>query len=88
MRRIIVLFIFALGLFSHVSAVDFSDDRGVTVSAMFGVSHSHSSYFNENYYGLVVSPRIGYRFNPAWEAGALFKYERYGYSDKYLGTGI
>lgn len=82
------MFALVLGSLFHVSAIDFSDDRGVTVSAMFGISHSHSSNFNENYYGLVASPRIGYRFNPAWEAGALIRYERYGNYDKYLGAGI
>lgn len=89
MRKIIVLFIFALGLFSHVSAVDFSDDRGVAVSVLFGISQEHRTYAHkDNHYGLVVSPSIGYRFNPTWEAGALFRYEKFGEFEKYFGVGI
>ncbi|WP_290088912.1 hypothetical protein [Paramuribaculum intestinale] len=42
-------------------AIDFSDDRGITLSALFGVSHSHRSFnhHSDNHYGLAALPRIG-----------------------------
>ena len=90
MKKLTILLIIVLGLSVHASAVDFSDDRGVTVTALFGISQNHRSYnhYSDNYYGLVASPRIGYKFNSTWEAGALFRYEKSAEYHKYIGAGI
>ncbi len=90
MKTLTILLIIVLGLSVHASAVDFSDDRGVTVTALFGISQNHRSYnhYSDNCYGLVASPRIGYRFNSTWEAGAHFRYEKFGKYDHYIGAGI
>lgn len=90
MKKLTILLIIVLGLSVHASAVDFSDDRGFTVTALFGISQNHSSYnhYSDNHSGLVASPRIGYRFNSTWEAGALFRYENFGKYDHYIGAGI
>ena len=90
MRKLVVIFISMLGLCSPALAIDFSDDRGITVSALFGVSHSHRSFnhHSDNHYGLVASPRIGYKFNTDWEAGVLFRYEKFTDYNEYAGVGI
>ncbi len=80
MKKLTILLIVVLGLSIHASAVDFSDDRGITASALFGCNHSHVkitygvlSEYNEYY--PVITPRIGYRFNSSWEAGIFYRYE-------------
>ena len=51
------------------------DEKGIMVSASFGVFHSYSDG-NPTYTGLIVAPRIGYRINNNWAVGALYKYKK------------
>ncbi len=90
MKRLIITIMAAFCAICQSQAIDFSDDRGITVSALFGVSHSHRSFnhHSDNHYGLVASPRIGYKFNADWEAGALFRYEKFKDYNEYVGVGI
>lgn len=90
MKRLIITIMAAFCAIYQSQAIDFSDDRGITVSALFGVSHSHRSFnhHSDNHYGLVASPRIGYKFNADWEAGALFRYEKFKDYNEYVGVGI
>ena len=80
MKKIVITLVIAICTICQIKAVDFSDDRGITASALFGCYHSHVkitygvlSEFNEYY--PVITPRIGYRFNSSWEAGIFYRYE-------------
>lgn len=63
-----------LSIFS-VRAESPQDEKGIMVSASFGVFHSHY-YRDLTYTGLIVAPRIGYRINNNWAVGALYKYKK------------
>lgn len=52
------------------------DEKGIMVSASFGVFHSPENSHYYDYSGLIVAPRIGYRINNNWEVGTLYKYKK------------
>lgn len=94
MKRIITLTVIVVCTLCQIKAIDFGDDRGITASAFFGCSHYHKKityggYWESDDYHPVITPRIGYRFNSAWEAGLLYRYE--GQNDEnehYSGIGV
>lgn len=90
-KRNIIIFILAAIFTCDAISVDFNDERGITVSAMLGISQYYHSFAvggHENKYGPVATPRIGYRFNAKWEAGVLFRFEKFGNYSDYGGIGI
>lgn len=66
-----------------------SDDSGLTVGLSFGIGQERAFYgtHHETNSGVIVTPRIGYRFNEKWEAGAFFKYQKFGKYQNYYGIG-
>lgn len=53
-------------------ADDEGEERGITIGASFGIFRNYSSDLTEP----IITPRIGYRFNNKWEAGAIVKYHK------------
>lgn len=88
-----ITLILSLFLCNQVSAQQTEEERGFTLTAMFGLSNSEylhgttSGLEKDTYTGPVITPRIGYRFNKKWEAGVLFRYEKSGKHDNYYGIG-
>lgn len=66
-----------------------SDDSGITVGLSFGIGQQRGFYGThyETNSGIIVTPRIGYRFNEKWEAGAFFKFQKFGKYQNYYGIG-
>lgn len=78
-----------LPFFTSVRAQDVVPEKGVTATAMFGLSQCRSLHGTgkESSIGVVITPRIGYRLNPAWEAGGMFRYEKFGRNLNCYGIG-
>lgn len=94
MKRIITITVIAICTICQIKAIDFRDDHGITASAFFGCSHYQikipytGGYWKNDFYHPVITPRLGYRFNSAWEAGLLYRYERQTYENEhYSGIG-
>lgn len=88
MKRIL-LFAMAALFACNAFAQNNSDERGFTAGIMFGLSQTHHDNFinKKNHIGVIVTPRLGYRFNSSWEAGALFRYEKFSEDLNYYGIG-
>lgn len=72
----------------HVKAGIFDNpDKGLSVELGFSLSRIEQ-YHNDggptrDFYatGTVFTPRVGYRFNNAWEAGMMFRYDKNDVAD-------
>lgn len=94
MKRIFAItVVLSLFLCNQVSAQNLEKERGISISAMFGLTQKHYLHGTsfgiekDKYTGPIITPRIGYRFNKKWEAGVLFRYEKSGKHDNYYGIG-
>ena len=83
----------SLFLCNQISALILEKERGISISAMFGLTQKHYLHGTsfgiekDKYTGPIITPRVGYRFNKKWEAGVLFRYEKSGKHDNYYGIG-
>lgn len=83
----------SLFLCNQISAQILEKERGISISAMFGLTqrhYLHGTSFGiekDKYTGPIINPRVGYRFNKKWEAGLLFRYEKFGEYSNYYGIG-
>lgn len=93
MKQLVIFLSIIFGICPHASAIDLGDDRGMTLSAFFGINQRHyyesdlpNDPFNE--FDPVITGRIGYRFNNKWEAGAFYRQERCKGWNHYYGIGV
>lgn len=56
-----------------------TDGRGLTIGLGVGAGTDMNSDRNNLYHGdgayAIITPRVGYRFNQRWEAGAMFRFD-------------
>lgn len=88
-----IIAMLSLFLCNQTSAQQIGKEQGFSVTAMFGLSQSRylrGTTFGSDrktYTGPVITPRVCYRFNKKWEAGLLFRYEKFGEYSNYYGIG-
>lgn len=89
-KKIFILFLLSVFTFT-VKAVESESLSGVTATLLLGLSQTHygaNQYHDSEFkVGFMFTPRVGYRFNDRWEAGALFKYEKVADAATYYGFG-
>lgn len=89
-KKIFILFLLSVFTFT-VKAVESESQSGVTATLLLGLSQTHygaNQYHDSEFkVGFMFTPRVGYRFNDRWEAGALFKYEKVADAATYYGFG-
>ena len=82
-----ILLLFAVNLITRAT----EPESGVTATLLLGLSQTHygaNQYHDSEFkVGFMFTPRVGYRFNDRWEAGALFKYEKVADAATYYGFG-